>query len=79
MTVTGTKGGSLSSAGPRIYLNGELMVDGFISQTSSGTYKMLREWFKTLDDPSNYSHNYIGHSQFSADADFCGAMSDFRL
>ncbi len=79
MTVTGTKGGSLSSAGPRIYLNGELMVDGFISQTSSGTYKKLREWFKTLDEPSNYSHNYIGHSQFQADADFCGAMSDFRL
>lgn len=79
MTVTGTKGGSLSSAGPRIYLNGELMVDGFISQTSSGTYKMLREWFKTLDNPANYGHNYIGHSQFPADADFCGAMSDFRL
>lgn len=79
MTVTGTRGGTLSSAGPRIYLNGELVSDGFISQTSSGTYKKLREWFATLEDVSNYSHNYIGHSQFDADVDFCGALSDFRL
>lgn len=79
MTVTGTKGGTLSSAGPRVYLNGELAADGFISQTSSGTYKKLREWFATLEDTSNYSKNYIGHSQFDADVDFCGAISDFRL
>ena len=39
MSITGTQGGTLSSAGPRVYLNGELMGDGFISQTSSGTYK----------------------------------------
>ncbi len=79
MTVTGTKGGTLSSAGPRVYLNGELVADGFISQTSSGTYKKLREWFATLDDNDNYCHNYIGHSQFMADPDFCGALSDFRI
>ncbi len=79
MTVTGTKNGSLSSAGPRVYVNGDLMADGFISQTSSGTYKRLREWLATFEDFSNYSNNYIGHSQFSADADFCGAMSDFRI
>ncbi len=79
MTVTGTKGGSLSSAGPRIYLNGELAADGFISQTSSGTYKQLREWFATLEDMSNYGNNFIGHSQFDADVDFCGAISDFRI
>lgn len=79
MTVTGTKGGALSSAGPRVYLNGELVGDGFISQTSSGTYKKLREWFATLDDSSNYCHNFIGHSQFDADVDFCGSLADFRL
>lgn len=79
MTVTGTKGGTLSSAGPRIYLNGELAADGFISQTSSGTYKKLREWLSTLEDVNNYPHNYIGHSQFDADVDFCGALSDFRI
>lgn len=79
MTVTGTQGGTLSSAGPRIYLNGELVADGFISQTSSGTYKKLREWFATLENPSNYAKNYIGHSQFDADVDFCGALSDFRI
>lgn len=79
MTVTGTKGGTLSSAGPRIYINGELAADGFISQTSSGTYKKLREWFATLEDVSNYNQAYIGHSQFDADVDFCGALSDFRM
>lgn len=79
MTVTGTKGGTLSSAGPRIYVNGELAADGFISQTSSGTYKAYRAWLATLEDTANYSHNYIGHSQFDADVDFCGALSDFRI
>lgn len=79
MTITGTKGGTLSSAGPRVYLNGELVADGYISQTSSGTYKIFREWFATLDDPDNYSRNYIGHSQFMADPDFTGALSDFRI
>ena len=79
MTVTGTEGGTLSSAGPRVYLNGELVADGYISQTSSGTYKKLREWFGTLNDTDNYCHNYIGHSQFMADPDFCGAISDFRI
>ena len=79
MTVTGTKGGTLSSAGPRIYQNGELVADGFISQTSSGTYKAFREWLATLENTENYSRNYIGHSQFDADVDFCGALSDFRI
>ena len=79
MTITGTKGGSLSSAGPRIYINGELAMDGFISQTSSGTYKAYRAWLATLEDISNYDHNYIGRSQFAADADFCGSISDFRM
>lgn len=79
MTITGTQGGTLSSAGPRVYINGELVADGFISQTSSGTYKKLREWLATFDCVNNYSCNYIGHSQFGADADFCGALSDFRI
>ncbi|MCR5692191.1 MAG: alpha-L-arabinofuranosidase [Eubacterium sp.] len=79
MTVTGTQRGALSSAGPRVYVNGELLGDGFISQTSSGTYKKLREWFATLEDPSNYDKNYIAHSQYDADADFAGSLSDFRV
>lgn len=79
MSVTGTKGGTMSNAGPRVYVNGELAADGLISQTSSGAYKHLRAWFETLQNPENYSRNYIGHSQYEADADFCGAMSDIRI
>ncbi len=79
MTITGTKGGSLSSAGPRVYINGELVADGFISQTSSGTYKAYRAWLATFENAENYVNNFIGHSQFAADADFCGAVSDFRM
>ena len=79
MTVTGTKDGSLSSAGPRIYVNGDLVADGFISQTSSGTYKKFREWFATLEKNENYQNNFIGHSQFDVDPDFAGAFSDFRI
>ena len=48
MTVIGTKGGTLSSAGPIIYINGELVADGSISQTSSGTYAKLRQWFNSF-------------------------------
>lgn len=79
MTITGTKGGSLSSAGPRVYINGELAADGFISQTSSGTYKAYRAWLETFENGENYGNNFIGHSQFAADADFCGSISDFRV
>lgn len=79
MTVTGTKGGTMSNAGPCIYINGELVADGLISQTSSGTYKQLRAWFDTLKDTQNYTKNYIGHSQYEADEDFTGAISDFRI
>ena len=67
MNIFGTQGGTVSSAGPRVYINGELESDGFISQTSSGTYKKYREWFASLEDPNNYTKNYIGHSQFDAD------------
>ncbi len=79
MSVTGTEGGTLSSAGPVIYVNGEVAADGSISQTSSGTYAKLRSWFETFEDPSNYSYNYIGRSQHEADADFNGSISDFRI
>ncbi|HEX3077504.1 MAG TPA: alpha-L-arabinofuranosidase C-terminal domain-containing protein, partial [Lachnospiraceae bacterium] len=79
MTVTGTKSGTLSSAGPRIYVNGEIACDGLISQTSSGTYAKLRSWFATFNDTSNYCNNMIGASQYDADADFCGSLSDLRI
>ncbi|WP_046173455.1 alpha-L-arabinofuranosidase C-terminal domain-containing protein [Domibacillus indicus] len=79
MSVAGTKGGTLSSAGPVIYVNGEVAGDGSISQTSSGTYKRLRSWFDTFSDSANYSRNYIGKSQHEADDDFNGSLSDFRV
>lgn len=79
MTVSGTEGGTKSSAGPIVYLNGEVVADGTISQTSSGMYARLRGFFDTFYNPDNYSNNYIGHSQFAVDNDFCGYISDFRV
>ncbi|KAB7664898.1 alpha-L-arabinofuranosidase C-terminal domain-containing protein [Bacillus sp. B1-b2] len=79
MSVKGTEGGTLSSAGPVIYVNGEIVADGSISQTSSGTYARFRRWFETFSDTSNYSENYIGRSQHNADPDFKGSLSDFRI
>lgn len=79
MSVSGTKSGTAGNAGPCIYVNGELAADGQISQTASGTYKRLREWFATFADGENYSHNYIGKSQFAVDGDFSGAIADFRI
>ncbi|UOE92687.1 alpha-L-arabinofuranosidase C-terminal domain-containing protein [Alkalihalobacillus sp. LMS39] len=79
MSVTGTKGGTLSSAGPIIYVNGEVIADGSISQTSSGTYKRLRQWFDTFSEPEVYCNNYIGRSQHEVDPDFNGSLTDFRV
>ncbi|OMD41964.1 alpha-L-arabinofuranosidase [Paenibacillus borealis] len=79
MSVTGTQGGTLSSAGPVVYVNGEAVADGSISQTSSGNYAQLRRWFATFTDSDNYSSNFIGRSQFAADADFAGSLSDMRI
>ncbi|AET58487.1 alpha-L-arabinofuranosidase [Paenibacillus terrae HPL-003] len=79
MSITGTEGGTLSSAGPMVYVNGEVVADGSISQTSSGNYAKLRKWFETFTDSSNYSNNFIGRSQHAADVDFSGSLSDFRI
>lgn len=79
MSVIGTEGGTLSSAGPIVYVNGEVAADGSISQTSSGNYATLRRWFDTFTDQGNYSNNVIGRSQYDADADFAGSLSDFRV
>ncbi|MBM7602842.1 alpha-L-arabinofuranosidase [Metabacillus crassostreae] len=79
MSVRGTEGGTLSSAGPIIYVNGEVVGDGSISQTSSGTYKKLRSWFETFSEQQGYSNNYIGRSQHDVDTDFNGSLSDFRV
>lgn len=78
-TITGTKCGTMSSAGPKLYINGELEADGTISQTASGQYASLRAFFDTFDFSENYTRNYIGHSQFKSDADFSGAIYDLRL
>ncbi|MHA6530516.1 alpha-L-arabinofuranosidase C-terminal domain-containing protein [Paenibacillus sp. BAC0078] len=79
ISIIGTEGGKLSSAGPVVYMNGELVADGSISQTSSGNYAQLRRWFATLTETSNYSSNFIGRSQYAADDDFAGSLSDFRI
>ncbi|WP_019909043.1 alpha-L-arabinofuranosidase C-terminal domain-containing protein [Paenibacillus sp. HW567] len=79
ISIIGTEGGKLSSAGPVVYVNGELVADGSISQTSSGNYAQLRRWFATLTETSNYSSNFIGRSQYAADDDFAGSLSDFRI
>lgn len=79
MSVKGTEGGTLSSAGPVIYVNGEVAADGTISQTSSGTYKKLRNWFETFSDPTGYGNNFIGRSQHEVDPDFNGSLTDFRV
>jgi alpha-L-arabinofuranosidase len=76
-TVSGTKGGTESSAGPRIYMDGELIADGMISQTSSGTYRSYREWWESFAQIKDSEGLYIGRSQFGADPDFCGAVSNF--
>lgn len=78
LSISGTKGATESKAGPKLYLNGQLVVDGSISQTTSGAYLAYRQWLATLAG-DGYSRNYIGRSQFAADRDFKGAISDFRL
>lgn len=79
MTVTGSKGGTLSSAGPAIYINGDLVANGLISQTTSGKYGKLRKWFAAFEDASNFPNRTIGKSLYDADANFAGAFSDFRI
>lgn len=79
VTVAGTKEGTLSSAGPIVYINGEVAADASISQTSSGTYAKLRKWFATFEDKTNYVNNFIGKSQYEPDNDFSGAMADVRI
>ena len=79
VVVHGTKNGTLSSAGPQVYVDGELIADGLISQTSSGNYRRLREWFAGLKEDGKYVNNFIGRSQFDADPDANVALSDFRI
>jgi alpha-L-arabinofuranosidase len=79
ISVKGTKGGTESSAGAVIYVNGEVAADGSVSQTSSGNYAKLRQWFETFKIADNYCSNFIGKSQHGADPDFCGSLSDFRI
>ncbi|WP_172253173.1 alpha-L-arabinofuranosidase C-terminal domain-containing protein [Saccharibacillus deserti] len=79
MSVIGTQSGTMSSAGPIVYVNGEAAADGSISQTSSGNYAQLRRWFETFAGEDNYTRSYIGRSQFAADDDFAGSISDFRV
>lgn len=79
VTVSGTKEGTLSSAGPIVYINGEVAANGSISQTTSGMYGKLRKWWDTFKDAANYENNFIGKSQYDVDDDFAGALSDVRI
>lgn len=79
LVIHGTKNGTESSAGPVIYVDGEKVGDGSISQTSSGNYKRLREWFAGLQVEGNYVNNFIGFSQFEADCDIHASLNDFRI
>ena len=78
MTITPSLNGGASSAGPRLYVGGELVADGIISQTSSGNYKLFRDFMKLLEE-GKLDHNYIGKSQYEVDPYFEGAISDFRI
>lgn len=78
-TISGTRKGTLGSAGPVVYLNGEVASSGLISQTTSGTYGRLRRWFEEFKNPSTYTVNTIGCSKFDADPDFQGNISDLRI
>lgn len=68
-----------SSAGGRVYINGQLVGEGLINQTTSGLFGQLKNWTQTLEDPSLYNKNYLGHSQYAADPDFRGIMSDVMV
>lgn len=78
MTITPSMEGTASSAGPRLYVSGELASDGMISQTSSGNYKIFRSFMDMLSNGS-FTRNYIGKSQYEVDPYFEGAISDFRI
>ncbi len=79
LSVSGTKCGTLSSAGPIVYINGEVAADGSISQTTSGMYGKYRNWFETFKTPGNYVNNFIGKSQYDVDGDFTGSISDMQI
>ncbi len=79
VSISGSKGGTMSSAGPVVYINGDLAGDGSISQTTSGKYGKLRKWFASFENKANYPKRYIGKSLYDVDHNFDGAFSDFRI
>ncbi len=68
-----------SSAGGRVYVDGLLVGDGLINQTTSGLFGQLKRWTQTLDSDNHFTHNYLGHSQYAADPDFKGILSDVMV
>lgn len=83
LSLSGTAGGTMSAAGPVVYVNGEVVADGTISQTSSGQYARLRRWFDAFESLTSGKGEkprlYIGRSQYDADDDLSGAIADFRV
>ncbi len=68
-----------SSAGGRVYIDGELVGDGLINQTTSGLFGKLKLWTALFEEEGQYTQNYLGHSQYAADPDFRGVLSDVAL
>lgn len=68
-----------SSAGIQVYVNGELIGDGVINQTTSGLFGQLKRWEEAIDDINYFRKNYLGHSQYKADPNFKGVLSDVMI
>lgn len=68
-----------SSAGGRVYIDGELVGDGLINQTTSGLFGKLKLWTALFELKGQYTENYLGHSQYLADPNFKGVLSDVAL
>jgi alpha-L-arabinofuranosidase len=78
MSVAGTNEGKSTYAGPKIFINGVCVANGAVSQTSSGRYKAIQEFFQAMSREKEMKC-YIGHSQFSVDPDFSGVMSQITV
>lgn len=74
MSIAGTDEGRSTYAGPKLYVNGVCVVNGAVSQTSSGRYKGIREFFRAMNAEPEVQC-YLGHSQFLGDPDFSGVLS----
>ena len=78
ITIDGTKGGTNTYAGPKIYLNGSCVADGAATQTASGRYGSIRNFFTKFEEAEEMNWK-LGRSSFQDDPDFSGMMSQMVL